>query len=393
MSAFDSSLPNTKIHPQVLSKTEEQLESAPIPSQFESDELGKRTTIRGPALPPPPEGSSPPDEYLLPQYKSNWISAFVTWTLLFALALLLFGIGTQVLYYYSIVSALPLVPKWIFIIGGCVCLTVIFTVFGKICFFWYKLKTNNISHLLSERRKWQNCAAKNAEHDKSLKARELLEQYLKEFCLEDENQSDSALLKSLGMSKEDVDAMSKAKNGLLSIKGMTSTDWIMQFQSDFQSKLDTLAKARVSAYYYKVLYGTAVSPRALVDQIIVTLATTTLVSELLQIYRLKPTPGQTLFLVVHAFLNIYASGEVQDKVENAVDNLGNAVESGYQRIQEDLLQATGPKVIEGLPFIGKTLQFFGGKFAEGAINALLLRNLARKIIQWIQPTIPKGEIW
>ena len=356
----------------------------------------------GPYVPPPPK---PPEEYV-PTYSSALFSGFLFWAGLFIIALFLFGIGTQVLHYYAIVAALPFPFQWLFLTGGSVCLLVFVVVIIKIIALYIQVKRNTIQSLLSERKRWQSSSAAT-DNERKKEARELLKKHLicyfqekKSVFSHKQQETDSAMFKRLGMKESEIKELEQAKSYLLSPSNNSDPEkWIQDYQTNFQKHLDDLAKQRVSAYFYKVFYGTAISPRSIVDQAIVTLALSSMVHDLLRIYRLKPAPGQTVFLLVHAFFNVYASGNMQEVTEKAVDATGNALSTTLNSDtirpyieavtnSEEFAVITSNGVVAMIPFVGRGLATITAKIGEGAINAFLLRNLGRQIIAWIQPTRP-----
>ena len=357
------------------------------------------TEVEGQFVPPPVD-----DTEEIQSDQSSWFESFVMWGLLFIIALLLFGIGSQILHYYTVITALPYTLQWLFFICGGICTIIIIVVLAKITILWRTIKQNSIARLLNERKKWRT-ESSSANLQTQEKVKELLTQYLLEFDFSANmpkskdkfgrkpNKSDRNTFIQLGMSDAEIDQLQKTKDELLNPlphQVKSPGEWLKTFQSDFQSKLDELAKNRISAYYYKVLWGTAISPRAIVDQTIVLLACTSMVHDLLRIYRLKPAPGQTLFLLAHAFFNVYAAGSAQDKAETVANTVVDVLANGYKRLEDrsDILKTAGLSAIGEVPIIGKAIKSVTGKVAEGAFNAMLLLNLGRKSQQWIQPTPP-----
>lgn len=347
---------------------------------------------------PPADIPSPnvkPRKQTIPQYRVEWLSGFITLCLLFFTALLLLGIGSQMLYYYSVIASLPTAMQWLFCAGGSICLLIILVVLCKIGILWFQIKTNNITMLLEKRQYLQETAT---DQERIAYAREKIKEWLREFNFNEEYTtktlfgkkkigSDKQIFLALGMEEVDILKLDAARNELLQ-RDKPPIDWLRDFQDRFQSKLDDLAKQRITAYYYKVMWGTAISPRAMVDQLIVILACASMIHDLLRIYKLKPAPGQSLFLLAHAFFNVYASGEMQDKTRYVADNIEDLTKKGFEHIKGDLLNVAGPTLFAGLPIIGRSLLFLTTKFAEGSINAMLIWNLGRTIVKWVQPTTP-----
>jgi hypothetical protein len=218
-----------------------------------------------------------------------------------------------------------------------------------------------------------------------VKAQTSLLKYLQNFPLQKEDYKRTLI--AFGMKQEDVNNLIRVKQELCCNTFMgTNKEWIQRFQTDFQEKLDKLAEKRIATYYYTVLTGTAVSPNPTVDQIIVITTCLAIIRDLLQIYQLKPTTGQSIIILSRAVALSYIGGNIQEWSRNATETTNEALQLGINSIRNELTQIFGTTFVDAIPLIGKAAAPVTAKIAEGTMNALLIQRLGKNIIAQLQPT-------
>ena len=111
-----------------------------------------------------------------------------------------------------------------------------------------------------------------------------------------------------------------AKKRLLdSSRPRTHGEGLEDFQEEFQGVLDHVAGRRIKQYALRVGAGTAASPIAMVDRMIVLYGCTAMVKDLFAVYHLRPALGQTVVILSRAVVQTYLSGMIEEAAETAVD--------------------------------------------------------------------------
>lgn len=272
---------------------------------------------------------------------------------------------TQIVQFFADIQALPQGARWVaqgglILFGGILIFLFFSLLWGMIC-----LQRSPRVHLkalvhLAERQELQLVV-----YQKQAEARLALETYLRDFPL---NGKQKRRFTAMGMTEAEWNSLEKSRARLLDSKHVkTSTEWLDEFDRTVQGILDACAKRRVAKYALRVGAGTAASPLAMVDQLIVLYGSSAMMKDLFQLYHLRPAAGQTVVLLVKSLTHTYLSGMVENATENAADV-----------IAENLPEA-------GNALVGGGLKFAGAKAAEGVLNAILIRRLGRKAITLLQP--------
>lgn len=322
-----------------------------------------------------------------------WVKSLLTWATVFLAAVLLLFMVVQVANFLAVVASLSVVSRWLIGICGGFCCLVIVAVWVKIGLAVYRLgkkPTLNLEavRLLNERIEWQHLAMADADQ-----ARQTLKKYVHDYPLDNEGRR--MLVHSLGMKPETFDKLLTGRDELLNPQSMDDAlSWINKFQDNFQKILDDLAEQRVAGYYYKVMTGTALSPNAMVDQLIVVSACTALVYDLLRIYQIRPAAGQSLVILSRSIVLSYIGGNLQKTMEVAVDKAGEtlsgatqaAADMGIVDVTQELTKVFGTKFVDALPVVGKLTAPITAKIAEGTLNGLLIYRLGKSIIVQLHPT-------
>ena len=142
----------------------------------------------------------------------------------------------------------------------------------------------------------------------------------------------------------------------------------MEEYDRFQLAQDKQALAIIKHYAKIIGIKTAASPWKVVDIIAVFFNSTLMVSKIAKVYHRQVSRQQAFRLVIHWFINLYISGELGQVMEGAADAIaqGTADWLGENGISAVLQPA--------LPLLAK----FGGKMAEGGINAYLAYRLGSR---------------
>jgi len=136
----------------------------------------------------------------------------------------------------------------------------------------------------------------------------------------------------------------------------------------FQLAQDEQALAIIKHYAKIIGIKTAASPWKVVDIIAVFFNSTLMVSRIAKVYHRQVSRRQAFRLVIHWFINLYISGELGQITEGAADAIAQGA--------SDWLGEGGISAVlqPAVPLLAK----FGGKIAEGGINAYLAYRLGSR---------------
>lgn len=141
----------------------------------------------------------------------------------------------------------------------------------------------------------------------------------------------------------------------------------MNEYDQFQAALDKRASGVIKKYAKLIGLKTAASPWKAVDIIAVFFNSTLMVCDIASVYHRKVSRQTAFRLVVRWFINIYISGELGQVAEGAADAIAKGTSEWLG--EEGISAILQPAV----PLLAK----FGGKIAEGGINAYLAYRLGR----------------
>lgn len=296
-----------------------------------------------------------------------WIGLVVTTVL----GLVLVGQGAAL---YGDIRTLPTPFDWI---AG------LTAVFFAVILVWLMLKlgmmlrrlhrspTVNLRSIeaLNQRQRWQSLAVEHTNE-----ARRELTNYLTEYEVDGDARR---RLRGLGFTEGQCEDLAKARQSLLDDdEPISAIDWLGRFRGRFQRILDKAAEKRTTKYASNVGWSTAATPFAVIDKAIVLYSCMALIKELMSIYGLRPTFGQTTTILARSILQTYLSGELQEVSERGTDTV-------WDEIAE-----------KGSEMIGTTVGDLAGqilpKLAEGGINGVLIWRLGKRAISLLQPVRSEG---
>ncbi len=271
--------------------------------------------------------------------------------------------------FFATMESLPMWGQWVatgclVVFGGIIAAILLKLIWGVI-----RLQRSPRIHLqamktLAERRSLQCVAA-----EKQSEARDLLKKYVKEYPV---TGKDRKRMRAGGMTEQEWSTLLMAKKRLLdSSRPLTHVEWIEDFQKEFQRVLDHVAGRRIKQYALRVGAGTAASPIAMVDRMIVFYGCTAMVKDLFVLYHLRPALGQTVVILSRAVVQTYLSGIIEEAAETAVD-------AGADSLSEYIGEGAG--VLTGT--LGRAV---GAKATEAALNGYLLYRLGKRAKAQLQP--------
>ena len=177
---------------------------------------------------------------------------------------------------------------------------------------------------------------------------------------------------ALGMTAEECEEMAKARTRLLENNASaTPRDWLHAYAGQFQSIQDEAAKRRIRQYALRVGTGTATSPLAAIDQMIILYSSIALIKDLLFLYQVRPAFGQAGLLLARAILNTYLSGLFQGLAENAADSVADSV----HHMTGEMTEALGSGI----------LRVLGAKVTEAGLNGYLIYRLGNSTVRMLRP--------
>jgi uncharacterized membrane protein YcjF (UPF0283 family) len=138
-------------------------------------------------------------------------------------------------------------------------------------------------------------------------------------------------------------------------------------------------QALVIIKYYAKIIGikTAASPWKGVDIIAVFFNSTLMVSKIAKVYHRQLSRQQAFRLVIHWFINLYISGELGQITEGTADAIAKGASEWLG--EEGISAVLQPAV----PLLAK----FGGKIAEGGVNAYLAYRLGNRACEHFRELI------
>jgi uncharacterized membrane protein YcjF (UPF0283 family) len=289
--------------------------------------------------------------------------------LLGAAALMGLFIISQSVQFVADIRAMPEWSQWL-ATGGLILFSgILAIIMASLLWSIVRLQRSPRIHLksmkvLAERQQMQRFAL-----EKEAGAKTMLEDYLRGYPA---TAKDRKRLLGIGMSEDEWAAMQSARNLLLdSSRPLGLSDWLDDFRNRFQAILDEVAKRRVNQYARRVGVGTAASPMAMVDQLIVLYGSTAMVKDLFRIYHLRPALGQTALILSRGIVHTYLSGMIEEATETVAETASDSLAG---------MAGEGAGVLAGT--LGKAI---GAKGAEATLNMLLIWRLGKSSMKLLQP--------
>ncbi|EFI33571.1 hypothetical protein Dthio_PD0905 [Desulfonatronospira thiodismutans ASO3-1] len=223
----------------------------------------------------------------------------------------------------------------------------------------------NALKMLAQRRRFRWLA-----QQKQDEAREVLAGYLKDYKVKDVDAD------TLGLDRQELARIDSYRQNLLDSYGhLDSATWLKQMDETFVHALDRAANRRIRLYSRNVGLGTAASPIKFIDQLIVLYASLKLISELLQIYNLRPAMGQSLTILARSIIQAYLSGIIGEHSEAGVETFGDYYESIFGEIS----------FATGVSAAADATRYALPKAGEGALNGFLVWRLGRHARRMVRP--------
>ena len=304
-------------------------------------------------------------------YLPKGLRKAIGWTLVTAaavLGLLLVGNGTA---FINDITKLQSPFNWICGVSAGVFALIIVAVILKLLWLFVRLRRNpavNIKAIsvLEQRQSFQKLIKQHTEE-----AKNKLTNYLESYPLTGDGRKK---LITIGASESDADALLNAREYLLDkSRPQSAGEWLNDFEKRFQSVIDKIAADRVRQYALRVAAGTALSPIAAVDQMIVLYSSSALIKDMMFIYQLRPAFGQTAVILSRAIVNTYLSGMMEDTAGKAADSLSDSLGEWSSHLSGILGSS-----------LGRTISV---KTTEAGLNALLISRLGKRAIKQLQPVI------
>lgn len=347
---FDA--PEAKLHGRALTQEEqEELEASELSEQLEEYRLELARLENAARL------------FSIP----DWLRAIVSASLAFVAIAVFLLLSAKILSGIKLVLSLPSPFSWVF--GTLYGALLLFAIYFLCRCAWLLLKNRrsilgNLSHH-NELRKRGRLQEQAKRHERE--AIKELCSYLHEYNIDD--RCKKALMR-WGMTKDGIERLSSVRSELLESSGISDTGhWIQRFQKDFQESLDYTARQIVKKSAIRAGVATASSPDPMLDRLIIIGLTIGMYMQLLELYRIRPSAGSVLTLLLRSFSHAYL---VVPVVQYGSDALADD-------ISEQLAQLGG-NVAAGVA--GR----LAAKGSEGLLHALLVRKLGKAAISQISPT-------
>lgn len=292
---------------------------------------------------------------------------------LFAASLIGLLVVAQIASLASDVGTMPAPLGWILGLLAALFVAAILWVASKLTLSLIRLQRNPSVDLaalqtLNERQAWHRLAAHHAN-----RAEIEIRGYLANYSL---HEADRPSLVAAGLTADEFDTLRQARQRLLAEDVyLPPTDWLAEFAATFQSTIDTAAERQTRSYGARTAVGTALSPIPVLDQAVVLYSSLRLVRDLLVLYNVRPTACQTAFTFARAIVQTYLGGMAQ-----------HATEAGSDAAWREILGT--PEELLGTSAAAGVASSATAKFAEGAVNGLLVWRLGRRTVTFLQPVTP-----
>jgi uncharacterized membrane protein YcjF (UPF0283 family) len=154
-----------------------------------------------------------------------------------------------------------------------------------------------------------------------------------------------------GMTREELGSLAGRRETLLTGEFEDTQRWLEEFRDGFQAVQDQTTERIIKKYALRIGVGTAAVPKGLIDSLIVTWGSVTMLNELCAVYNLRLGRIGTFVLLGKVFRNVFIAGVLEDVTDEGTQLLFNSIKDS----------------VPGIGLIRRP--------AEGLINALLIRRL------------------
>lgn len=154
-----------------------------------------------------------------------------------------------------------------------------------------------------------------------------------------------------------------------------SSEWLKDFEQNFQKLLDEIAGIRIRKYYFHAGIMTAISPYPLMDRLIVLRVCLAMLKDLLEIYALKPSWDKSLVLLAKVIIKTYLAGVI-DKVA------GEAAEHAVNNVIENIPALAATTAAKGICAV---VSKGAGKGAGMLVQAVMVYRLGQTTIKMLRP--------
>ncbi len=175
-------------------------------------------------------------------------------------------------------------------------------------------------------------------------------------------------LLEMGFTDQEISKLIKQRESLLNPDSTPDAEqWLNKFNKDFQPLLDKCADRKIRSYALRVGIKTAVTPTGIIDTLIVTASSFTMIGDLCKIYNLRMGTLSTAVVMVRAFAFAYLAAEFEQIFEQVSDSIFEGAEGFSSAVAR-----------VALPNI-----------AEGKANAFLIWRLGKATKSLLKPMNPK----
>jgi uncharacterized membrane protein YcjF (UPF0283 family) len=264
--------------------------------------------------------------------------------------------------FYQTWQGLPLWGQWVTGLLFALCAVVVLYFMARLCWNFASLRRNRQVRLGTlqalQQRKQLQALAEQASQAAVKELRHYLSQYPEE----------AKVARQLGLSAAQYNGIKQGRRRVLETADtLPAGQWLSDFRQQFCVPLDKLAQQRVEAYARRAAIATAASPNPLMDQVIVVYVATAMMGDLLKLYQLRPSYGQSAVLLSQAIAQAYLAGVAEQATESGVDHLGDTLAQWWE------------------PAGGTLMKGLSARTAEGGLHWLLVRRLGKAAIRLLQP--------
>ncbi len=358
----DSANPNTPdVQPDYVDSKNHHRPDECVPNVPDTPPVMVDPNASGP--PPAPElPRSAPAGMAIPRWL-RWSYFVATIFLAAVFGLFLFS---QAISSLALARTLPLWAQYTLLVPLGFCCLVVLGIIVSLILSWLRLRTISQVNLaaVEELRRRAESRKDGLEHFQA--ARQTIEQYLKNYPL-----NDAPVLRAAGLSEEETSHLVKERDYLLA-KTTDSQSWLGDFSSLFQARLDQAASQRITSWSLKAAGCVMASPLPFLDAILILGISLRMIRDLCVLYNVRTGRTASLVLLTRAIRNAFIAGVAEEATGMAGEMLGDEVSSMLGETAVGTVSSSFARVI-------------APKLGEGAINGLFMRRLGRATMRLLQP--------
>jgi putative membrane protein len=274
-------------------------------------------------------------------------------------------LGSQALTTLHLLATLPTWMQWIgYPVVVAVSLIVLVAV-GYLMHQYLRLRQTPQVRLHTLLTLHERAASRHATSHHTVRARQMLERFLREYPLEPRH---TTRLSRLGFDMtQDIEPLRSQRQRLCDAARGSDQMWLLDVDKHFIRPLDGIARRRVRRYAVQVGLKTAIAPSGFLDACIAVVYMYLLVADICQIYNLRASRWGTFLILTRVFVTTVIAGQLDEAIDPFGENLA-----------ETLRESIGG-------FLAGAAGMLASRATDGTANGLLLARLGSATVRHVRP--------